>query len=205
MLLGSPCRLRGAGATRHRRDPEGAAGRTHTSTVSTCRSFTVPDGWVLASDSRATSSSVRRTDLLGSTCSACRGRVPDAACPVAATVRRDQSTDLVTWIRACPSHSQQPRDGDGGRPRGFSIDLGTRRWTQSCPFADGLPTVPLLVEPGTGLRWVIAGGERLRLYILDLPDGGTLLVDIDDFEGSQIDAFLGQAAPIVKSLQFASG
>jgi len=132
---------------------------------------------------------------------ASRMRLPGGGEPGVGTT----STELVTWIRGLPVSPSAARDGDGGRPRGSSIDSASRRWTQSCPFADGLPTVPLLVEPGTGLRWVIAGGERLRLYILDLPDGGTLLVDIDDFEGSQIDAFLGQAAPIVKSLQFASG
>jgi len=92
-----------------------------------------------------------------------------------------------------------------GGLRGSSIDIGiVSGWTRSCPFANGVPTVPLLVDQGTGLRWVIAGGERLRLYVLDLPDGGALIVDIDDFDGSQLTAFMGVALPIVTSLQFGS-
>jgi hypothetical protein len=51
----------------------------------------------------------------------------------------------------------------------------------------------------------MAGTERLRLYILDLPDGTTLIVDVDDFDGSLIGALLAEAAPIIKSLTFATG
>ena len=51
-------------------------------------------------------------------------------------------------------------------------------------------------------RWVLAGGERLRLYFLDVP-GGNVVVDVDDFEGSNIDTLIESAAPIIKSFVFA--
>ena len=171
--------------------------------------YTVPDGWVLASDS-AGYLQLRPAgqDLVG--IHLFRGAVAasqDPSCPIApAPGVGTTSTELVAWIRGLPGLAvSSPAMVTVGGLRGASIDVGIAAdWTASCPFANGLPTVPLLVEPGTELRWVIAGGERLRLYLLDLPAGGSLIVDIDDFEGSQIDAFIGQAAPIVKSLQFAA-
>jgi len=171
--------------------------------------FTVPDGWVLASDS-ADYLQLRPADqdLLGIHLFRGAGAASqDPSCPIEpAPGVGTTSTELVTWIRGLPGlAASSPAMVTVGGLRGASIDVGIAAdWTQSCPFANGLPTVPLLVEPGTELRWVMAGGERLRLYVLDLPAGGSLIVDIDDFEGSQIDAFIGRAAPIVKSFQFAT-
>ena len=183
---------------------------THTSAVfQPAVTFTVPDGWVLAADSAGyLQLRPANQDLLG--IHLFRGAVAAsqaASCPVEAEPGvGTTSTELVTWIRGLPGLAvSSPALVTVGDLRGSSIDIGIAAdWTRSCSFANGLPTVPLLVEPGTGLRWVIAGGERLRLYLLDLPDGRTLLVDIDDFDGSQIDAFIGQAVPIVKTLSFAS-
>ncbi len=67
----------------------------------------------------------------------------------------------------------------------------------------GLPTVPLFVDPAGGLRWVVAGSERLRLSLLDVPGGGTVVVDIDAFDGSLMEGLLPVAAPIVGSFSFA--
>lgn len=87
---------------------------------------------------------------------------------------------------------------------GVQLDIGIRAdWTASCPFADGLPTVPFITGP-IGYRWVIAGAERLRVIFLDLPGGGTILVDIDDFSGEVIGALLVDATPIVASVSFAT-
>jgi hypothetical protein len=79
------------------------------------------------------------------------------------------------------------------------------RLAASCPFAKGVPTVPLLVGKEPGFRWVVAGSERLRLYVLDVPGGGTVIVDIDAFDGELFDAFAVAAAPVVISLQFGTG
>jgi hypothetical protein len=49
----------------------------------------------------------------------------------------------------------------------------------------------------------MAGSERLRLFVLDLPSGGTVIVDIDAFDGSLIDQLLNDAMPIVSSMSFA--
>jgi hypothetical protein len=183
---------------------------THTSTVfQPAVTFTVPDGWILASDS-AGYLQLRPVDQQTLGIHLFRGvsaASQDPSCPIEAQPGvGTTSTELVTWMRGLEGLVvSTPAMVTLDDLRGSSIDIGIAAgWTQSCPFAEGLPTVPLLVEPGTGLRWVIAGDERLRMYVLDLPDGGTLIVDIDDFAGSQIDAFLGQAMPVVRSMQFAT-
>jgi len=50
----------------------------------------------------------------------------------------------------------------------------------------------------------VAGTERLRLSVLDVPAGGAVVVDIDAFDGTLFDGFLPGAAPIVESLRFAA-
>jgi hypothetical protein len=186
-----------------------AAG-THTSAAfEPAVTFTVPDGWVLDTDSagylqlRPADQQLLGIHLFRGVAAASQ----DPACPADPEPSVGTSSiELVSWIRGLKGLTvSSPALVTVGGLRGSSIDIGIADgWTQSCSFANGIPTVPLLVEQGIGLRWVIAGGERLRLYLLDLPDGGTLIVDVDDFEGSQFTAFLGVTAPIVKSLQFAT-
>jgi hypothetical protein len=184
------------------------AGEHTTTAFQPAVTFTVPAGWVLADDT-AGYLQLRPADqdVLG--IHVFRGATAasqDASCPIepAAGVGTS-SVALVTWMRGLDGLlASSPALVQIGGLRGSSIDLGIANgWTASCSFANGVPTVPLLVEQGTGLRWVLAGGERLRLYLLDLPGGETLLVDIDDFEGSQLSAFMGQAVPVVTSMKFA--
>ena len=51
---------------------------------------------------------------------------------------------------------------------------------------------------------MVAGNERLRLSLLDVPGGGTVVVDIDAFDGTLMDDLLAAATPIVQSLSFAT-
>lgn len=183
---------------------------THTSTVfQPAVTFTVPDGWMLATDTadylqlRPAGQEIIGIHLFRGVAAASQ----DPTCPIAAEPGvGTTSTELVTWMRGLAGLTvSSPAMATVGGLRGVSIDIGiAQARTQSCPFANGLPTVPLIVEPGTGLRWVLAGGERLRMYLLDLPDGGTLIVDIDDFDGAQFDALISAASPIVKGLEFAA-
>ncbi|MFI5043040.1 MAG: hypothetical protein ACHQNA_14545, partial [Acidimicrobiales bacterium] len=76
-------------------------------------------------------------------------------------------------------------------------------WTASCPFANGAPTVALFVgATDASFRWVIAGSERLRLTVLDVPGAGTVVVDIDAYDGTLMDGLLSATTPIVGSLKF---
>lgn len=171
--------------------------------------FTLPDGWVIAADTaryfqvRPVESDLVGLHLFRDVFAASQ----DPACPTtgAPGVGRT-STEIVTWIRGLAGLSvAAPVMVDVGGLRGVGVDIAIAAgWTQSCSFANGVPTVPLLTD-GAGLRWVVAGSERLRLYVLDVPDGGTVIVDLDAFDGDLYDSLLKVGAPIVKSLEFASG
>jgi len=172
--------------------------------------FTVPGGWELVTDTagylelRPAGSDLAGIHLFRDVVAASQ----DPACPTAPEPGiGSTSTDLVLWIRGLAGLTvSTPAMATVGGLRGTSLDIGIAAgWATSCPFANGLPTVALLVGQASGLRWVVAGNERLRLYILDLPDGGTVIVDVDAFDGTLMDALLGAAAPVVKSLQFRTG
>lgn len=172
--------------------------------------FTVPDGWEKVADTapylqlRPLGSDVAGIHLFRDAVAASQ----DAACPAEAEpgVGRT-STELVAWLRARPGLVvSTPAMATVGGLRGLSVDVAIKGdWTESCPFANGAPTVPLIWGGSAGYRWIIVGNERLRMYVLDLPDGGTVIVDVDAFEGSLIDALIERAVPIIRSFQFKTG
>ncbi|MCJ7711163.1 MAG: hypothetical protein MUQ32_10090 [Chloroflexi bacterium] len=172
-------------------------------------SYTLPDGWTLASDTAGyLQLHPVETDLMG--LHLFRDVVAasqDPSCPTTPEpgVGRT-SSELVTWMRGLPGLSVgAPVMVTVGGLRGTAVDIAIAPgWTQSCSFANGLPTVPLLTN-GADLRWVVAGSERLRLYVLDLPGGGTVIADLDAFDGDLYGPLIDAGVPIVKSLQFATG
>lgn len=170
--------------------------------------FTLPRGWFIGDDGGDYLALQPVTsDALG----IYLFRSPGAAsqqqdCPTTALPEVGPlAKDLVDWIEKLPGLRTGPRASVAvGGLVGFELEVSIADgWTTSCPFADGLPTVPLLVGTN-GLRWVVAGSERLRLTVLDIPAGGRVVVDIDAFDGSLFDGFLPIAAPIVAGMRFAA-
>jgi len=172
-------------------------------------SFTLPDGWQITGDT---------TDYfaLGPVTSDAIGihvfRSPRAAsqaadCPITAEPGVGTTAeDLVDWIRARPGFvTSDPVAVTMGGLAGLQVDVGiVEGWSPSCPFAGGLPTVALFVgSADPGFRWVVAGSERLRLRVLDVPGSGTIVVDIDAFDGSLMDGFLPGATTVVETMRFA--
>jgi hypothetical protein len=169
---------------------------------------TLPSGWELATDEasylllRPAGSETLGIHLFRDPQAASQdGSCPESPEPGVGTT----SSELSAWIRELPGLSvSDPRLATVGGLRGTVLDLGIAKdWSASCPFANGLPTVPLIVAPG-GIRWVMAGGERLRLYLLDVPSGGTVAIDVDDFVGDQIDTLIGESLSIIQSMSFAT-
>jgi hypothetical protein len=184
------------------------AGAYSTSVFAPAIAFTLPDGWVIAADSgdyvalQPAASEVTGIYVFRSPLAASQ----DVDCPIAAAAGVGATAgDLVEWIQARPGLVVgAPLPVTIGGLEGLRVDVRILDgWLASCPFADRLPTVPLFVSPtDPGFRWVIAGSERLRLDLLDVPAGGTVVVDIDAFDGSLMDAFLPDAARIVASMSF---
>jgi hypothetical protein len=130
----------------------------------------------------------------------------DPSCPQTAVPGVGTSPkELAVWMRTLPGLVvSDPVPVTIGGLTGVSVDIGIADgWTASCPFANGVSTVPLFVGVQNDFRWVIAGSEQLRMALLDSPQG-TVVVDVDAFDGGLIDALLTEADPIVKSMVFAS-
>lgn len=130
----------------------------------------------------------------------------DASCPAApAPGVGTTAADLVTWIRSLDGLNTSPpiMVTVGGLPA-TQMDLSIHTtWTKTCSFANGLPTVPLFYRASVALGWWVAGDEKLRLYLVDVPGQGTVVVDLDSFAGEGFGDLLTNAAPVVKSLSFA--
>jgi hypothetical protein len=207
--LASACTPAGAGPAASPL-PSGMAPGTYTSgSFEPAVTFTLPGGWETPADSpaylqlRPVGSEVIGIHLFRSPAAASQ----DPSCPETAEPGvGSTSSEFSAWIRGRPGLVvSTPKLASVGGLRGVELDLGIRLgWSASCPFANGSPTVALFVAANGQYRWVVAGNERLRLYLLDLPSGGTLVVDIDAFDGALMDALLSAATPIVQSFAFAA-
>jgi len=131
----------------------------------------------------------------------------DPACPAQAQPGvGTTAAELVAWIRSLKglNVSQPAMVTVAGLPA-TQLDVSIHsNWTQSCSFANGLPTVPLFYRPSATLGWWVAGDEKLRLYLVDVPNQGTVVIDLDSFDGSGFGDLLTSGSAIVKSLQFAA-
>jgi hypothetical protein len=171
--------------------------------------FTLPDGWMVGADSTPYFQLLPVTsDVVGiHLFRDAKAASQDPSCPdTPAAGVGSSAKELVEWIRGRPGLVvTEPTPVTVGGLSGQRIDVSIKDgWTASCPFAGGAATVPLLVEGGGGYRWVVAGNERLRLDILDGPGGGTVIVDVDAFDGTLMDQLLTLATPIVESFSFAA-
>jgi hypothetical protein len=183
------------------------AGTYTSQRLSPAATFTLPAGWDIATDSP----DYLELKPAGSDIAGIHfflhplARSQELSCPeTAAPGVGTTSTELVQWLRGLPGLvvSDSKMVTVGGL-RGTQVDVGIREgWTASCPFADGAATVPLWLDGKGGYGWVAAGNERMRLSVLDVPGGGTLIVDVDAFDGSVIDQLLSDATPIIASLSF---
>jgi hypothetical protein len=210
-LFAAACSI-GATASTAPSGPAGSplAAGTHASKVfKPALTFTVPDGWESPNE---TAGYLQLRPLGDEVVGIHVFKDPVAmsqapTCPLEAEPGvGPTSVALVKWIRDRPGLVvSQPGLATVGGLQGTVIDVGiVDGWKDSCPFATGLPTVPLIFQPPNGYRWVIAGDERLRLYLLDVPGGGLVIVDIDAFDGTRFDELLAAAAPIVRTFSFAT-
>jgi hypothetical protein len=98
------------------------------------------------------------------------------------------------WMQANPGLIvTNVRPSTHGGLRGVMLDLAASgTYTTVCPndlgtYPEGLPILPLFAGAGSGdVTWFIGGDERIRLYLLDMPGGGNVVIGIDaihtDFE-----------------------
>lgn len=104
------------------------------------------------------------------------------------------AADIAGWMEANPGLIATNVQGvTHGGLRGVLLDIAASgTYTTVCPkdldtYPADLPILPLFAGAGSGdLTWWIGGDERIRLYLLDMPGGGNLVIAIDaihtDFE-----------------------
>jgi hypothetical protein len=183
---------------------------THTSTAfQPAVTYTVPDGWTKPTDAavymqlQPAGSEVTGIHFFRNALAASQ----DPTCPSQPQPGVGKTaSELVAWIRTLPglTVSTPAMVTVGGLP-GLAIDVAIKPgWTQSCPFANGNPTVALLSGGGAGYHWIVVGNERLRLSVLDTTDGGTVITDVDAFDGTLFEQLIASSLPVIKSLHFAA-
>jgi hypothetical protein len=92
-----------------------------------------------------------------------------------------------------------------GGLKGFTFDVAVDpKATHTCPFTDGKTGASLfsVFDPAAGFDSGIWGDGRMRLFLLDLGDARTLMIDIEAQDKATWDALLPAAMPIVESYRF---
>jgi hypothetical protein len=182
-----------------------ASGRHSTAWLKPGISYVVPAGW----------SATDTVNRLGLTNGIGDGGVfvfssPQALsqgvdCPTAAEPGVGHTAaDLVQWIKGLPGLTvSTPKQVSIGRRQATELELRVAsKWTSTCPFSNGLHAVPLFYDATAELGWWMAGDEILRLDILDAPGGGTVVIDIDSFDGTSYPGLLSVGDTITKSITF---
>jgi hypothetical protein len=162
--------------------------------------FTVPAGWNDPWDTRSgfrlwTPGWSDESYLLDSPgLSVRRDPRPDEGCVDAVDPTVGTSAiDIATWVANHPAIATKPPSPvDVGGLTGYQLDVSLAdTWRESCPAA------AVWLFRGLYLRDQNEYPEHatMRVILLDLPDGGSVLIAID---GTQVDA----AMPVVNSFEF---
>jgi len=130
----------------------------------------------------------------------------DVACPeggAAPGIGRTASA-LSVWLTTLPGlTATPPQRATVGGLSGYTLDVSVAAsWKRSCP-GDTTPTVALFADAaGPGHDFKVQGNGRMRLFLLDLGDGRTLLIDVWALDKATFDALVAEAMPVVQTFQF---
>ncbi|HEX5822838.1 MAG TPA: hypothetical protein VFY18_00135 [Candidatus Limnocylindrales bacterium] len=113
---------------------------------------------------------------------------------------------IATWLSSLPSLSTtKPKSVTIGGLKGFTLDVSMNRASKStCPWMDGKPAATLFInsDPSSSFGWGIGLDGSMRLFLLDLGGGRTLLIDVEATDQPTWKALVADAMPVVESFQF---
>jgi hypothetical protein len=105
----------------------------------------------------------------------------------------NSAIEVATWVAAHPGIAAgAPSPVEIGGLSGYQLEVSIAETWQSCPIDGAQATVPLFDQLSLIKH---PGYATMRLIVLDLPDGGNVLIEID---GKQVDT----AMPVVRSFEF---
>jgi|SRR3954454_7786835 hypothetical protein len=113
---------------------------------------------------------------------------------------------LANWLTTLPGLvTTTPRSVTVGGLSGRTIDVRlSPSWKRTCPYSEGKAYVPMFTNGNLtdNFDWGLTAGGRMRLFLLNLPDGRTMLVDVEAPDASTFDALVPDAMPVIQSFQF---
>jgi hypothetical protein len=113
------------------------------------------------------------------------------------------SSDAMTsWLSASPALvATTPRPVTLGGATGSYVDvqLAARGIRKNCP--NGLVGL-VTAQPDHPQGWSIGPDDKDRVYVLDLPAGGTVTIVVSAFLATDFHDVIDQAAPVVESFNF---
>jgi hypothetical protein len=166
--------------------------------------YTLPATWEVGSDSPRYFA-LRSTETLGASTGIVLLRDVVASSPDCSfRPNRDVGTSseaMTTWMSTNPAfEATSPRSVDIGGASGYRVDLRlVEGWDQTCEFAD----VPLVTgKPDGQESWSVGPSQRTRVFVLDLPEGGTvtIIAEVDSVDDPAI--FMDEAMLIADTFEF---
>ena len=121
----------------------------------------------------------------------------------------NSAAEIAAWMASNPGVTSTPAEPvSKGGLRGVLLDIAASgTYTTVCPndrgtYPEGLPILPLFAGAGSGdLTWFIGGDERMRLYLLDMPGGGNIVISIDAI-GGDFETLLEVTQKVIDSITF---
>ncbi len=165
--------------------------------------YTLPAGWTVSDGSWAVSLRPPEAPLGWSDDLYVFSSFVPARSDCSARPKREvgRSSDAMTsWLSTHPAlDATTPREVTLGGATGSWVDVQLADdWDQTC--ATGLTLVT--GHPDRGGMWSIAGNEKIRFYVLDLPAGDTVTIVINAIDARFFDDVIDLAAPVVESFKF---
>ena len=103
------------------------------------------------------------------------------------------SEAMTTWMATNPAFdATSPQRVNVGGATGYRVDLQqTEGWDQTC----GLAEVPLVIGKPDGMpSWTVPAGARMRVFVLDLSDGGTVTIAAQTGDADNFERFMDEAS-----------
>ena len=174
-------------------------------------SYTVPDGWANVIDGPDGYTLARQGAPQGGAINLFSTAIADSQAPgcpgtIEPGIGRTAAA-LSTWLTTLPGVAATTSTPvTVGGLSGYTLDVSIKpSWTQTCPYSQGKPYVAMFTNGLSGdinFDWGLAKGAAMRLFLLDLPDGRTTLIDVDAPDQATWNAFLADAMPVINSIEF---